>query len=268
MRHAKFPRWAVAAALALLLASPLAAYTIYLKDGSTVQAKTKYKVENGRALITLPNGTQTFLNLSEIDVKRTEEANRNDYGGAAVVLDPGTRKAGPQAPAVPQRKRLSDLITEREGTSRELPGPRREDPQVQKADKGQTAKTTRAGYVDFSQVARKPYAQADIVSELQQFFRGQGFDDVEIYAGTRPDRPLVELTTGSEGTVFRALGITANALLHVRDKFPQKVAALELLMTTPAKERAGQFVLTPEMAADLVAKKVDLTAFFVQNVQF
>ncbi|HEX7184480.1 MAG TPA: hypothetical protein VF756_21825 [Thermoanaerobaculia bacterium] len=267
MRYAKFPLWTVAAALALLLASPLAAYTIYLKDGSTLQAKTRYKVENGRALITLPNGTQTFINLSEIDVRRTEEANRSDYGGAAVILDPGTRKANPQAPAAPQRKRLSDLITEREGVPSELPGPRREAPRAQEVQ-GQAAKTTRAGYVDLSQIIRKPYPQADVVSEMQQFFRGQGFDDVEIYAGTRPDRPLVELTTGSEGTVFRALGITANALLHVRDKFPAKVSALELLMTTPARERAGQFVLTPEMAADLVAKKVDLTAFFVQNVQF
>lgn len=267
MRYAKFFRWAVAAALALLPASPLAAYTIYLKDGSTLQAKTRYRVENDRALITLPNGTQTFLKLSEIDVRRTEEANRNDYGGSAVVLDPGTRRPDPQAPAAPQRKRLSDVIGDRDSVPRELPGPRREAPQAQTAQ-GQAAKTTRAGYVDFSQVVRKPYAQADVVSELQQFFRGQGFDDVEIYAGTRPDRPLVELTTASEGTVFRALGITANALLHVRDRFPEKVAALELLMTTPANERAGQFVLTPEMAAGLVAKKVDLAAFFVQNVQF
>ena len=46
------------------------------------------------------------------------------------------------------------------------------------------------------------------------------------------------------------------------------MAAFELLFTTPARERAGQFVLTPDMATELVAKKVDVTAFFVRNVQF
>ena len=44
--------------------------------------------------------------------------------------------------------------------------------------------------------------------------------------------------------------------------------ALEVVMKTPARERAGQFVLTPETATALVAKKVDAPAFFVANVQF
>ena len=61
--------------LVLGLAIPAHAYTIYLKDGSTLIAKEKYRVEEGKAIITLQNGTQTFIDASEIDVARTERTN-------------------------------------------------------------------------------------------------------------------------------------------------------------------------------------------------
>jgi hypothetical protein len=93
-------------------------------------------------------------------------------------------------------------------------------------------------------------------------------EGVEIYQGTQSGRPLAEITTSSEGSVFKALSVGANAVLHIRDRFPQTVSGLELVMVTPARERAGQFVLTPEMAEDLVAKRVNLVAFYLENVQF
>ena len=68
--------------------------------------------------------------------------------------------------------------------------------------------------------------------------------------------------------MFRALLTGANALLHVRGRFPQKVDGLELAMVTPGGERAGQFTLTPDMAEELVAKRVGLVSFFLNNVQF
>lgn len=211
----------------------------------------------------LPSGTQSFINAGEIDVARTDAANKSDYGGNAVILDSAPTET--PAAANPQ-KRLSDMIANRQA-SRDLPGPGRDKPAAN--DAAHTATKTRAGYPDLATVGRRPFGQADVLAELQQFFHGQGIDDVEIYSGTRPDRPLVEVTTASEGSVFRTLSIAANALLHIRDRFPGgKVAAFELLMATPQRERAGQFVITPEMASDLVAKKIEVPAFFVQNVQF
>lgn len=257
-------RWPAAILLALLLASPLAAYTIYLKNGKTLLVKGKYQIKNGKAYVTLTNGTQGVIDAREIDVARTDEANKSDYGSNAEILDAGTAPANPQSQGLPPKRKLSDLIASREA-SRELPGARRETPLP--VDTGRSVKT-RAGYPDFAVASRRPYPQADVTAELQQFFHGQNVDDVEIYVGSRNDRPLIEITAGSEGSVFRALSIAANALLHVRDSFPSKVAAFELLLTTPARERAGQFIITPEMASDLVAKKVELTAFYVQNVQF
>lgn len=261
MRHS---RLAVLAFLALLTLAPLAApgSVIYLKDGSTITAKGKYRIENGRAIITLPNGTQTFVPASQIDVKRTEEANRDGYEGAVVL--PGTSQDVGTTGTPTKDKTLADLITRKEAAPRELPVSRRE---TNASSPGRLIKT-RAGYYDLTTLARKPYPDADVTAEIQRFFRGQGIEGVEIYEGTRGDRPLLEITTNSEGSVFKALNTTSTALLHLRDRFPAQVAAIELLLTTPSRERAGQFVITPEMATDLVSKKIDVTYFFVKNVQF
>ncbi len=269
MRHPSLPRFsspsrlAVPAFLALLTLAPLGALgsVIYLKDGSTITAKGKYRIENGRAIITLPNGTQTFVPANQIDVKRTEEANRDGYEGAVVL--PGTSQELGTANTPAKDKTLADLITRKEAAPRELQVSRRET----NTASGRLVKT-RAGYYDLTTLARKPYPHADVTAAVQQFFRGQGIEALEIYEGTRADRPLLEITTNSEGSVFKALNTTSTALLHLRDRFPAQVAAVELLLTTPSRERAGQFVITPGMATDLVSKKIDVTYFFVKNVQF
>ena len=63
-------------AVALLVAAtPLLAYTIFLKDGSTLQARQKYTEKGDQAIITLPSGATTTLPLSQIDIPRTNASN-------------------------------------------------------------------------------------------------------------------------------------------------------------------------------------------------
>ena len=254
-------RVAVVLVAALILAAPLsAAYMIILKDGSQIEAREKYKVVNGRAVITLKNGTQTFVAADKIDVAKTEAYNK-EYSGHVVL--PGDPQ-GPAAVETPaSRDRVLVDLANRSASS--APANRR-----QAAPEPATAKgvKTLAGYVDLASVPRREFTYLEISSEIVQFFRSQGVEDLAIYAGTKPDRPLIEIIAGSEGSVFRALAVAANALLHVRDRFGGKVGAFELLLATPARERAGQFVLDQQMATDLVAKNVDVTTFYVSNVQF
>ena len=61
----------VALALALL-AAPAAAYVIILKDGTQVITRDLYRVENGKARFVLQNGTESFLELQEIDIPKTD----------------------------------------------------------------------------------------------------------------------------------------------------------------------------------------------------
>ena len=249
-----------------LLSSPLAAsYLIYLKDGSSIVAREKYTVKDGRAIIVLQNGTQTFVKASEIDVARTDRVNSDGSIGSTVLLPGDPRPVSPPVDPSKKEKTLKDLIANREATPRDLPANRRTKEEA--PTPGRVGKT-KAGFTDFSTLARNPYPHLEVASDLQQFFREQGIDEVEIHEGTQGDRPLIEISTNSEASVFKALTIAANGLIHIRGLYPQRVAAFEVLMTTPARERAGQFVLTPQMAEDLVAKRVEVSSFFLQNVQF
>ncbi len=180
-----------------------------------------------------------------------------------MVIEGGEVKPNAAASPLPKERTLADLIESRKAQPRDLPSAHRE-PRREAA--GMLART-KAGYLDLSTLPRRPFAQLDAAAELQQFFRGQGIEEVEVYQGSEPDRPLLEIVANSEAGVFRTITVAANALLRIRDSHP-RVGGLELLMSTPSKERAGQFVLTPQMAADLVAKSVEVSAFYLDHVQF
>jgi len=259
------PAAGAAAALALLAAllpaAPAAAYTIYLEDGSKIVAEEKYVVRDGKAYITLPNGTESFIDAAQIDVPRTERANRANLGTAVVVEGDGVTETPPPPP--PPQRTLGDLIQETEAP-RQRPAARR-DPLAR--SRPAEAERTAAGYSDLASVPRKSFGAIETAAALKEFFRGQGIDTAEIYQGTESGRPLVEVTTSTEASALRALAVAAGALAHLRDG-GRGIPALELYMATPSHDRAGQFVITPEMAADLLSGRVDVTDFYVDYVQF
>ncbi len=247
--------------LALTLASPLYAYTIYLKDGSRLIAREKYRVEKGKAIITLQNGTQTFIDASEIDMARTDQANVGQYG-TALMLEEG-KFTDVEAPAPKRETTLTDLAR-REAPARTRSPARRE---VSRVPAGRPLRTS-AGYVDLSSLGRKPYRNLEISGEIQRVFRAKGVGELQVYQGSRPENPFLEITTNSEASVFRSLEAAADALLHLRNQFANDVQNLELLLATASQERAGQFVVTPDLAAELAEKRIDASAFFVRFVQF
>jgi hypothetical protein len=247
--------------LTLVWASPAAAYTVVLKDGSKIVAEKEYEVRDGKAIITLPNGTETFIDASEIDREATEEANRRGYGEALVIEGGDTRQVKAPEP-VERKKTLADVASPETRLDRLQPQ-RRED-----RARADLAARTRAGFTDLSSLPPRPFGDLELAAEVQRFFRGQGIDGVDLYQGSKADRLYAEITTNSEASVFRALEVAAEALLAARDSHPGEVAALEVFLATPERERAGQFVLTPELAGELVGGEVEVSRFFVDHVQF
>ena len=248
--------------LGAVLAAPAAAYTVVLKDGSRIVADKEYEIRDGKAIITLPSGTQTFIDADEIDREATVKANRQGYGRATVIDRPDTErvKAAPE-PKEP-KKSLADLA--QPDTALGRLEPQRRDSRT--AD-GSIARTP-AGFFDLSSLPPRACRDLDLATEVQRFFRGQGVDGVELYQGSQPDRLYAEITTNSEASIFRALEVAAEALLATRESHPGRVAALELYLATPERERAGQFVLTDELARVLVEDRIEVSRFFVENVQF
>lgn len=260
------PSTALAVVAVLLLAwvalpRTAAAYVVVLKDGSEIIADREYEVREGRAIITLPNGTTTFLDADEIDREATERANRQGYGKARVIEDAETNRVKTAEPEAQRRKTLADLTTGETDLDRLEPH-RRRDPEAAEAG------TTFAGYPDLSSLPSRPFRDLEIASEVQRLFRGQGIDGVELYQGSQPDRLFAEVTTNSEASVFRALEVASQALLATRESHAEAVGALELFLATPDRERAGQFILTPELARELLQGEVEVARFFVEHVQF
>ncbi len=232
--------------------APALAYTVYLKDGSRLIAIEQPVIEDGQAIITLQNGTRTSIAASEIDLEKTRGANKDDYG-TAMVLEEGSFTDINHENVGAKRGRLSDVSNQPTVGSR--PQARRE--------------VTVAPGDALENWQRVPYrGNLDLASEIIAVFRGQGIDQVGIYQGTTSRRLLLELSTNSESAVFRGLKIAAGALSRVRGLFPEDVEAFELVMSTAQRDRAGQFLITPEDASLLLDDESEVSSYFVRYVRF
>jgi len=260
---------AVLAVLLLLAASPLLAYTIYLKDGSGITARDKYTVQGDTALIVFPNGSQTTLPLSQIDVARTKSANASDFGSATVLRGPAPTPPPPQGPRAPT---LGELSAQHRNQSLPPPPPRRPPTaQVAASAAAETPKgaaRTSAGTVDFLRAPRTPLSRVDLGTALGEMLRAHGVSNASLFEGTEPRRLLVEVTANSEGAVFQAIAGAAQAMLDFEAKQPRAIEGLELFIATDRRARAGQFLITPARAQELVSKQLDLTAFYLKYVEF
>lgn len=241
--------------LAVTAAVPALAYTIVLTDGSTLEAREKYRVEGDKALIYLVNGTLVTYELSKIDRKKTDAANTSNYG-TAILFEDGKAKKGPPPPPPPRSDTLSNLIKERRTDLRAPTQSRRS--RVLQADRGSPP-----ALADL-----EVFGDAALVGELQQYFRSQGVETVGIYRGGTALRPLVIAQANSEGAVFRALSTAASALLEMRARHGDSLPGLELRLEASGRSNAGYFTLDPDRAYELTDEKTEVATFFVKYVEF
>lgn len=262
------------ALLTLAVASPSLAYTIFLKDGSKIIAREKYRIEGDKVYFTLQNGTQTFYPLAEIDVERTSKANERDVGTALVVDGGEVREMAiedVQRRGREQRPTLQDLITSGAAGPSNVPERALAARDSRTSEQDASLPRTSAGFVDLAAFEKKPLAATTLASQIVELFERREVEDVQVFQGTTPSRPLVEVVTGSESGVFRAIVVANMTLARLREQSSDRIDALELLLTTPTGNRAGQFVLTPETSSELLDEQLDpqkLQAFFLRNVQF
>lgn len=254
------PRLAALAAAvlaALLAAGPAAAYVIYLQDGSKIIAQEKYELRGGKAYFVLQNGTRTVLDAAEIDVARTEQANRDNLG-SAVVIEGGEAVEARPRPAPPPPT-LRDFV-------RRAPAPSPAAPRRGAAAPASLPRTA-SGHLDLAGLPRRPLADGDLAGRLAALYGEHEIAPVQVLRGSTGTRALVEAAPSSEAAVFRTLAVTAASLARLGAE-GVRLDAIELLMTTPNGERAGQFVVTPELAAELLDGRVDVATFYLAHVQF
>lgn len=254
----------LAAALMLLVCAPAWGYIVFLKDGSQIQTKEKYRIEGEKVILILPSGTEAFYDASEVDIEKTEEVNLVDYGTAKLLE--GMDKPKP----IPKDLRTEDLEPTFgeyiSGRSLALPAVKKRQVKEQKAT--DALPTTPAGFIDLMALRREPYPHNDVTAEVLGYLKGQGVDRVRIFQGTSADRPLLEIVATSEASVFKALKDSASGLVQIHERFPKQVAAFELVLMNESQARAGQFVITPELADLLLSGRVSAPNFFLRYVEF
>ena len=171
---------ALVAVLGLLSAGTLAAYTVHLKDGTSIVAKTKYTVQGDKVIIVLPSGTETALPLVELDFDKTEAANRSDLGNAIVIENGKATNLTQDAPPPPRKQTLKDLLQQRaaaEGST--TTG-------AVALDAAPSTQNQRSG-ADQPQPDRRRCATSPLSTEIRTFIFGRGITNLEVQQGaTQP----------------------------------------------------------------------------------
>ncbi len=249
--------------ISALVAAPTWGYIVVLKDGSEITTREKYQVEGDKVYLILPSGTKTFYEAAEVDFEATDELNKINLG-TAKVIDEGEAKRIPSDVSLDEKITLGDLVNQTNSLA--LPPPKLRKVEEVASEIGYPV--TEAGFIDLMQIPREPYEKAEIQGEVLRYLKGQGIEDVRIYSGTTEQRPLIQIVAASEASVFKALKDAANGMVQIHERFPGEIEAFELLLLTDTQGRAGQFVLTPELASLLVTGRLDAPGFFLRYVEF
>ncbi|MEO7794272.1 MAG: hypothetical protein ABIV06_05810 [Thermoanaerobaculia bacterium] len=259
-RRARRASIALIGLIGLLQAGSLAAYTVHLKDGTSIVAKKKYVVQGDKAILVLPSGAETALALAEIDVAKTDAANLEDIGTAIVIENGKATDLTRGAPAPSGKQTLKELLQKRaaaEGSNNAGAVVLDAGPSHAATDRQPT-----------SHAGQAPLRDSALSTEIRTFIFGRGITSLEVQQGSKSTRPRLVFETSSETQVFRALQVSAGALIEAREKFPGQLESFEVICDGPAGGRGGHFTLTPPQAADLISGRIDLPTFFIQNVEF
>lgn len=233
----------IVAALAVVIATQLfaASYWVVTKDGARYEAKTKWTMVNGKAVITLVNGNVMALDPNTIDVAKSEEVTR--LGGGSLFGVEQTAATSSKASALGSAIRLHKLpaapVTPAPAAPTDMPQP--------------SAPGTGLG--------------ADVVSRFERAFENVGiFEHKLIPTGTNSLR--ADLTADNEEKVFNSLTATAFLMMRNAGIPGVKIDSVDLFLKTTTGGAAGRFHVTRDDAQALEAKTITPQAYFVLKVLF
>lgn len=249
------------------LAAPVFSYTIYLQDGTRILAKEKYVVQGDRALVTLPSGQTTMLPLSEIDVARTEAANRQGVGTALVIEGGKAADLVPGAPP-PKKPTLQDLIQQTGKEPAPPPPVTRPNPlpQAGRPPAASAPEPRPARRLDPAPAAGPSTRNARLGEWLSGFLAERKSPGQVSQTGSQQIRVVIRCS--NESAVLRAVVVAASALDELDRQFPGEVTTLRLELLDPAGGSAGNLTLSRDTIRDLLAGRIDPGGFFVRHVEF
>jgi hypothetical protein len=234
----------IVAALVAVVAMPsfAASYWVVLKDGTRYEAKAKWTVVNGKAVLNLVNGTVLNLDLGAINVAKSEEM---------------TRLGGGDLFGVEQIPATSTTKTSQLGTSIKL----------RKLPASQAATTSTAPVETTIAIAPGTLLGSDVLSKFERAFENVGIFEHKLVA-TGPHSLRADLTADSEDKVFNTLSATAFLMVRNAGITGVQIDYADIFMKTTTGAAAGRFHLTHDEAQAIESKAITPQSYFVQKVLF
>jgi len=232
----------ILAAFAVIAATQLfaAPYWVVMKDGSRYEARAKWTVVNGKAMITLTNGSVLSLDPSAIDAAKSEET---------------TRLGGGQLFGVEQRTGPTSKASEIGGAIR-----------LRKLPPSQAAAPAPAP-TDTVAIQPGPGLGADVINKFERAFEDVGIFEHKVIS-TGPHTLRADLAADNEEKVFNTLTATAFLMMHNAGVAGVQIDAVDLFMKTTTGGAAGRFHVTRDDAQALDAKTISPQSYFILKVLF
>lgn len=236
--------------LFLIFSLSIFSYVIYLKDGSTYIAKEKYKVENGKAIITLANGTIISIDLNLIDIKKTEEANKSGIDSAIILDDV---KTTPSIPKGTKKPSLGDIAKPKSSND------------IKKITIGSGKSTVKEKAIEEGE---KQYDDEVVRKTIKTVLDNVYLFEHSILQGSKPDSVKIIVTTDNEKDVFSSLTAIAKATVELYDNGKKSLNIIEIYLKTISGASAGKFNTDISTMRDLSEGKLTPQQFFVKYVIF
>lgn len=232
---------------AVLISVPaFASYWVVLKDGTKYQAKSKWTVIDGKAVIQLETGQSLQLDPNAIDVARSEESTR--LGGLSVL-------AVDQAPTATQKK--SSL-----GSGIHL----RKLPTEQTSTAAPTASTANTPPPPVTPVTGTGLSN-EVLEKFERAYENVGIFEHKI-TPTGAHSLRADLTADNEEKVFNAISATYILLVRNAGVPGVQIDVVELFMKTTTGGSSGRFQMTQDDAKALAAKQISREEYFVRKVLY
>lgn len=233
---------------AFVATAALAEYVVVLKDGRRLQAREKWKVVEGKAIVELTNGTKLQLDPSLIDVAQSESATRSGLGDAKVI------EMAPQTPSQSRKQQpsLGSIANIRKPQPPAAAAPPPATPSKSKKAPSVAEPAPVTGSVD-----------PVVAEKLNAAFENVGLFERKLSLAEE-GRLRIDLTADTEDQVFKALSATAFVFANV----PSNYSGIDLFLRTVNGGSAGRFQITREDAQAIATKKIEWYDYYVRNVIF
>jgi len=233
----------IVAVLAAVVAIPAfaASYWVVLKDGTRYEAKSKWTVVNGKAVLNLVNGTVLNLDPNVINVAKSEEM---------------TRLGGGDLFGVEQIPVTSTTKTSQLGATIKL----HKLPPAQAPGAAAPVEAT-------IPVAPGALLGTDVLGKFERAYENVGIFEHKLIA-TGPHSLRADLTADTEDKVFNTLSATAFLMVRNAGITGVQIDYADIFMKTTTGAAAGRFHLTHDEAQAIESKTITPQSYFVLKVLF